>query len=190
MVYKLKQKQSKARREKHQKKGLIAMILISAVLITSSTLYYVKRHNKPTSTPSNPAETINYTPTSPVEQKETDEHKDSIVKDQDVQSQIPKPLTSSGKKSVTPTITNADTRRISSYIVGIFEEEGTCTATFTKGSTTKTKTSSGFGNVSYTQCAPIDIEDNFLTSGTWQVKVSYSSVRSEGVSTTKQVIVP
>lgn len=69
--------------------------------------------------------------------------------------------------------------------MGVFEEGGTCTATFVKDGETRSKTSVGFQNSSYTQCAPIDLEPGFLTKGTWSVVVSYASPKAEGASISK-----
>ena len=167
---------------------IIAGIIVSGVLIAGGSALYINRRNNKVDPPANtPKETINFAPTSPVEQKETDDHKDELVKDQPATT--PPAGTSNGKKAVTPTITNADSQSINSYVMGIFEEDGTCTATFTRNGTTRTKTSAGFGNVSYTQCAPMDLESGFLSAGTWQVVVSYSSAKAEGASAAKEIVI-
>lgn len=188
-MYKLKQKDKKIKKIPSEKRLLITLAIVSIFLVGSALMVRRYRSKSADVLPAKPTETINYGPTSPVEQKESDDHKDALVKDQNTQTQNPT-TTTSGKIAVVPTITNASASTVNAYIMGIFEETGTCTATFTRDGVTKTKTSSGFGNVSYTQCAPIKLEQGFLSSGTWQLVVSYSSPKSEGFSTTKQVVSP
>lgn len=160
------------------------------VLAAGSVLAYRHFSNKPDATKTNnPSEKVNYTPASPVEKKESEDNKDRIVEEQNQAQNTPTPSTGS-KKSVTPTIVSADSRNVSAYVTGIFEEGGTCTATFTKGAISKNVTSRGFQNVSYTQCAPINLADGSLSSGTWTLVVNYSSSTSKGESASKQVVVP
>lgn len=154
------------------------------MLAVGGFFVYANRNNKPSNTTQDKSnETINYKPASPVEKKETEDHKDSLVKEQ---ANTP-PTETSDKKTVKPTITNANQTSVNAYISGIFEENGSCTATFTKGSVTLTKSSVGFQNVSYTQCAPINIDSGFLSNGSWIVSVKYTSDKSEGVSDSQQI---
>lgn len=127
----------------------------------------------------------NYVPATPTEKGESENTKDSIVKQQgDTPSSTS--TTPGQKKSVTPVITNAN-GSINGYVSGIFEEGGTCTATFTMDSKVLSKTSAGFGNVSYTQCAPINLEPGFLSPGTWRITLKYSSTTAEGSSAPQTV---
>ena len=179
-MYKLKQKDS----IKLNKKLLIVLVLVVFMLTVGVFFVYSNRNDKFTNTPNDKSiETINYNKASPVEKKETEDRKDSIVKEQ---ANTP-PTTTSGKITVKPTITNASQTTLNAYIAGIFEENGSCIATFIKGSSTLTKSSVGFQNVSNTQCAPINIEPGFLSNGTWIVLVKYISDKSEGVSNSQQI---
>lgn len=126
--------------------------------------------------------TINYAPATPEEKQQVNDTKDKIVADQKNAANTPK--TSDNKKIVAPIITNTS-GLISAYVTGVFEEGGTCTATFVKDGETRSKTSAGFQNASYTQCAPIDLESGFLSKGTWSVVVSYASPTAEGASVSK-----
>lgn len=131
------------------------------------------------------SEPINFDPPTATEQQDAEETKDRIVSEQENSSSTPnpgQPQSPGSKKGVTPTITEASRSVVKVYVTGIFEEGGTCTATFTKGSQTLTKSSDGFQNASYTQCAPIELSGNFLSSGKWSVTVKYSSSVSEGTS--------
>lgn len=179
-VYKLKQKDT----IKLNKKLLAVLIFFVFMLAAGGVFVYTKSNDKSTNTPQDKStETINYNQASPVEKKETEDHKDSLVKEQ---ANTP-PTATSDKNTVKPTITNANQTTVNAYISGIFEENGSCTATFTKGSSTLTKSSVGFQNVSYAQCAPINIDPGFLSNGSWIVSVKYSSEKSEGISDSQQI---
>jgi hypothetical protein len=113
-------------------------------------------------------------PTSTDKQAAAD-RKDQIVQQQQNQSAAP----ASGTKTVTVVVTEASSSSVKGYVQGVFEEGGTCTATATQGSQTVNKTSTGFQNVSYTQCAPISWS---LGTGTWMVNLSYKSATAAGNS--------
>lgn len=100
--------------------------------------------------------------TTEVEAKETEEHKKDLAQDN---SQKP-------ASSPSLVITEANGSVVRFYVNGVFEDGGTCTATATQGPQTVTRTSTGFKNVSYTQCPPIQWN---LPSGSWEVVVKYKS---------------
>jgi hypothetical protein len=182
LVYKSTQKMPNKKKTTSifsHKKILVGGLATLVILGAAGGGYWYKNRS---TTPEPVAErkpTINYAPPTEAEKKEAADNKDRIVKETQ-EANNPAPTTSSGKKAVTPTITN--TRgSVNAYVSGIFEDGGTCTATFTKDGTTLSKSSAGFENVSYTQCAPIDIT-GFLSSGHWSVTVSYASATAEGSS--------
>lgn len=120
------------------------------------------------------------------EKKETEQHKENLP-DANSSPSSNASGNSEQKKTVKPTITDTSNNSIKSYVSGIFEDGGTCTATFTQAGRTLTKSSTGFENVSYTQCAPIDFEAGFLSTGKWSVTVKYSSAIAEGVSDARSI---
>lgn len=88
---------------------------------------------------------------------------------------------------VTPVITSArqNDREIfvAAYIPQIFENNGECTLTASKGSEVITKTGAGFANASTTDCAPFIIDrSTFGEAGEWKIIVSYSSSNFVGSS--------
>lgn len=169
----------KSKKHTTKKKVLVSALLVFLLVGGGLGAYKFMHRNDVPVTTTERQPTVNYSEATAAEKKEADANKERIVKE----TEEPAPSgTPSQKKAVIPTITQANPNNISSYVSGIFEEGGTCTATFTKGSTTLTKTSSGFQNVSYTQCAPINIESGFLSPGSWSVKVSYSSDTAQGTS--------
>ena len=178
-MYSHKQKLKNKSKVSRSRKLLLIIFLV--VLATSLVWVLFVRNNtkKDTPTTNSNNQDIKYAPATPEEKKEAENKKNEIVKKQENQNNnIP---TSGTKTNVIPTITNT-TGSINAYISGIFEEGGTCSAIFTKDTSSLSKTSVGFQNVSYTQCAPMNLESGFLSSGKWTVVVKYSSDKSEGVS--------
>jgi len=179
-VYNRKQKNKKSSAQTKPALALIVVILFVGLI--GGGLYLRNRHAKRiTGSPRVP--TINYTPATLTEKQENNDAKDKIV-DQQKNNPTSSPSTNpsnDSKKSVTPTITNTN-GSINALVSGVFEEGGVCTANFTKGSSTLSKTSVGFQNASYTQCAPMDIGSGFLSPGVWNVTVSYVSATAAGTS--------
>lgn len=150
---------------------LISLAVIAAIGFGYGIYYYATKSDPVPETPSG----IKLAPPTKEEKQQSEDSKQKIV-DQQKNSNT----ANSGKKQVTVTITNATTDNVSSYVSGVLEDGGTCTATFTQGSTTVSRTSSGFSNVSYTQCAPIT--PSLPSGGSWSVTVKYDSSTSGGTS--------
>ncbi|MCX6727360.1 MAG: hypothetical protein NTX11_00915 [Candidatus Saccharibacteria bacterium] len=181
-MYNYKQKDQNKKSSTRKKSILILIALVLIGGLVGGGLYLRNRNTQKTSDSPRVA-TINYAPATPNEKQESNDVKDKIVAQQK-NNPAPSPGTNppnEGKKSVTPTITNTN-GSINAFVSGVFEEGGVCTATFTKGSSTLSKTSVGFQNVSYTQCAPMDLGSGFLSPGVWNVTVSYASATAAGAS--------
>lgn len=93
------------------------------------------------------------------------------------------------KSTVTPMFTDAsqygNTVEVRAYINGIVESDGTCTFTFTKDAKTITKTSASLTNPNYTNCETVSVPTSeFASKGTWQLKISYQSPKSQGSAST------
>ncbi len=157
------------------------LLIVAALIIVGigAALYFNSRSptnsgsgtkNAPTTAPY-----VNLQPATEQEKQQSQAAKDAIAAQQNQT-----PASSSGKKQVTPVIAHADGSSVSAYVGGVLEDGGTCTATFTKGSTVKTFTSQASANVSYTTCGAMTVTG--LTSGAWQLVVSYSSSTSAGSS--------
>lgn len=162
-------------------------ILLLTFLIVLVALYFVFKDKKVTQEkPTNTGETIKYEPASPQEKSANDALKDELSnKNKDVSNENLSP--GSTKTTVTPVIVNASKSSVSAFINGVFEDGGTCTASFSNGSSTLTKNVEGFKNVSNTQCAPFDLESNFLGTGSWTVTVSYVSANASGTSKPQEI---
>jgi hypothetical protein len=129
-------------------------------------------------------ESVNLKPATKTEKQEAENKKKEIVQEQ----QEAAAKTSGSGNSTTDsqvTITAADEREVRAFVSGIFEEGGTCTAKATQGTKSITAQSEGFGNVSYTQCAPITWP-TLLSSGFWNIAFTYQSAKTTA-STTKTI---
>jgi len=79
---------------------------------------------------------------------------------------------------------------VSVTMTGISEEGGTCTATATKGSKKVTVTQSADYNVNRVECGGLRFDRANLSSGSWNVTVSYLSKKFTGTSASTTVKVP
>jgi cytoskeletal protein RodZ len=160
-------------------KRLLIVALVLLLGLGAYALFHHKQNSpaKPAakSNNSSPNSNINYGPPSDAEKQETQAHKEDLAQNPPVS-----PPTSSGKKAVTPVITSTEGNQVYAYVPGVFEDGGTCTATF--GPQKLVKTSKGFANASYTSCTPISIPTGFST-----VVVSYSSSSAEGNSQATEI---
>lgn len=101
------------------------------------------------------------------------------------------PSTGDDRTAVVPFITTADwddaakALDVSAIVPGIVEGGGTCTVTLTSGSTTRTAEGDGVAASSYTGCEAVAVTG--LATGTWQVRVSYSSPTAAGASAVRTV---
>jgi ABC-type Na+ efflux pump permease subunit len=167
------------------KKVKILVICAVLLLVAGGTAFALVRHDsseqpKPVATGDKPE--INYRPPTKEEQAAGDQAKQAIV---DKEKQQSANQNSSGLTKVTPVISYASADTVTAYVPGVFEEGGICTATFTQGGTIITRTSSGFENASYTQCAPISPE--LPNTNAWSVSVNYKSATAEGSSKATEI---
>lgn len=138
---------------------------------------YLYQNNSPAN-PSSPNDTINLSPPTEQEIKETEEHKKTLPS-----NSTPTNQNNQESSGVTPVITSADQSTVRAYVSGISEDGGVCTATFTQGASVFSKESSGFRDVNTTICEPIRLErSDFSSSGEWTVVVAYKSSLVEGIS--------
>lgn len=126
---------------------------------------------------------INYGPATKAEKKETEEHKKNLEKqvgsnDSTTKSEVPE-----GKANVVVTYVSSTESR--GYVSNVFEDGGTCTITYTKGSQKVTGSSEGIMDVNKTTCPTITVP--VLSSGDWTAVLSYSSPKISGSSAPQTV---
>lgn len=173
------------------KKQSIALVAVLVLAMITSGLLYAKNRNLDSSQPASPdatqAQDINFDPPTAEDAQRAADNKQRLT------DQPSQPNASPGtKKSVKPTITGAgqygEVVEISSFVGGVFEDGGTCTATFTSGGTSFTSSVQAVSNVNTVNCPTISVPiSNFNPRGTWSVTISYSSNTAAGTSDPKQV---
>lgn len=190
-TYKRNKKISGSKRTK--KTVWILASLAVVALIVGLASYILTRGNDSDFDKTSTGHDVNLNPPTPEEKAETEEHKDSLA-EKEGNPTPPTPTTPSGKLAVVPFITFAGQEggdvSVSGYITEVFEENGTCTATFTKGTLSHSQQSKGFRDFKHTSCAPITApRSNFAEGGTWTVTLSYSSPTAVGSSQPRSVAI-
>lgn len=169
------------RTKKLSRKNLVLGAGVLLVLLLAG-LGWAHWHNKSTK-PSTTSPSGSLSPPTAADKQAASDNKDQIVNNQTNQDNS----SNTAIKNVTVVITDANSSGVRGYVQSVFEEGGTCTATATQGSQTVTKTSTGFENVSYTQCAPINWSST-LGVGNWTIALAYKSSDAAGsVSRTIEV---
>ena len=165
------------------KKNLVFIIIPLILVVVVVIIFLIFRANSNKDQDA----TINYSPATQIEKQESEDKKEEIVKDNknDIASANNQPQNQQSVKQVIPVITNASSGSINGFVGGIFEDGGVCKATFTNGTSSLSKSSEGFKNVSTTQCTPIIMDKGLLSPGQWSVTLSYASNTANGISTTK-----
>jgi len=162
-------------------KTLIIVGILVVAIASAGALWIKHSHNTPPAPPG-----VKLASATKQEKQEANDNKDRILaqekngQTQNSQSSQASAASPAAKKQVSVIVTSADASIVTAYASGVFEDGGTCTATFTQGGTVVTRNSAGFKNVSYSQCTPIT--PNLPNAGSWSVVVSYSSATAEGKS--------
>ena len=151
------------------------------LIAIAGIIYYNREDSKPKLSDSG----INLDPATPEQQAESDDQKTQTADNDKADSgQDPENPT---LKTVSPVIVDASQYdsaiEVRSYISGIIEDGGTCTATFKKGSQTITRTSSGSKDATTTLCEKITVNRaDFPEAGSWSVTLTYTSSTATGAS--------
>lgn len=176
------------------KKFLIISLIVALLAIGAGIAYYLNQraHNSEQS-PQSPTseETLNLNPPTKEDlQRVNDNKQGNLAREEALENQpAPQPGT---KKAVKPVITYSGQYgpavEVGGYINGVFEDGGTCTATFTRGGASFSKSVQAVKNTNSVDC-PVMMAQNseFAQKGTWSVAVIYNSVSASGASDPKQL---
>lgn len=179
---------------KPRKALLITLITIAILLIGGGAAYAFYMHNSKNNTPTN-QQGVNLEK-SDTEKAAIDNLKnnpgDKLQNNQTDTPSTPSTNQSSGKQAANVLITNAGiyngTVSVGGMVTNVTENSGTCTYSFTNGSTKITKTTDTLSNPTSTTCKTVSFSSNELSqSGTWSITLSYSSSTSEGTSSAKEI---
>lgn len=171
---------------KHKITKKVVIISVAAALVLGGGVAFAyqkvaTRDDKPTEV-TTPSDTPTFSDGAP-----TEDEKQALIERNE---QRVNPSPTEGKRSVSPVITSASQAgnevTISAYVAGVVEEGGTCTLKATKGSLTVTKSVTGVGNATTTNCPPIFVSTSeFSETGEWTATVSYESAKASGSSQSK-----
>jgi hypothetical protein len=173
------------------KKVLLPAIAI--LIVGTASLWWVQQDSKTSSQQTakveGSQEDINFDPPTKEEKEGNDQNKTAIEQ----RDKLEQPGTSPAQtREVKPTITFADQYgtqvEVGGYVNSVVEDGGTCTARFTRGSSSFSKTSVGVRNASSTNCPVITADvSEFSSKGTWSVVLSYASSSVAGSSDSKNL---
>lgn len=180
---------------KKPSKKTTLVVLIAVILAIGLSIFLIDKSRDKTSDEA--AQTaaqqagINLALPTAEDAQRVDDNKKKIVERQ-TQESNQTPTTPGTKKSVIPVVTYAGQYgqdiEVGGYVDGIFEDGGTCTATFTQGSVSKTRTVQSVKNTNAVDCPAMIISTLELgQKGTWKVFISYSSSTSEGKSSAREI---
>jgi cytoskeletal protein RodZ len=172
------------------RKKVLILSLAAGLIIIAGIIVFFLFFNK--SAPqqqqaTNPVNTTNLDPPTTEEQQEAEQNKIEVTKDQQKETETtPKPQPGQ-KIDAKPFIVyvgqNGDAIELNGYTSAVFEDGGTCTATFTKDSLKVVRESKGFADARHTTCPPMSVPRNeFAQSGDWKATLSYSSSTATGTS--------
>lgn len=156
--------------------GAIALALLGASVFAAVQIRDEDTESGPIEITTADGQKLIVEPTTDNEKKETEDYKQQLAQNNG----------QSGASTANVIITEASGGVVRAYVSGVYEDGGICTATAVQGSQVVTRSSTGFKNVSYTQCPPIEWN---LSSGTWTIKVTYKSTTAEGQSAPQEVSV-
>jgi hypothetical protein len=169
-------------------KKILLLILLVVLLVGG---FFVYRHfsSKPKSgspvKTSLPAEQkVDLSPATQQDTEDVNQHKEDLSKnDQSNSSQ------GADLKSVSLVIVDAaqydQQVEVRAYVAGVVENGGTCTYTFTSGSSKVTKQTKAVADATTTRCPTLDVAKSEFSVGNWSVSVSYKSLTAQGTSSAK-----
>lgn len=165
------------------RKLVIAIVGVLIVIAFAGLFIYKKTHHKVATLEPTPATKIDLSPATPEEQQDSNQHKEDTLKE-DTPATTPG---ADGQRTVSVVIVDASQVdsdvEVRSFVSNIIEDGGICKATFTKGSRSFTRQSTGVQDATTTRCgrivAPVS---DFTEKGMWNVTVQYNSSKATGVS--------
>lgn len=163
---------------------------ILVLAVAGGAYYWLQVRTKPQVLPSDP--TVNLAPPTQEDAQRVEDNKQKIVQQQEQEGNRESTPTGT-KQTVKPTIIYAGQYGGSVEVgaeVAVFEDGGTCTATFTSGSSTLTRSVQGVRNVNRVTCPTITVNTaEFNPKGSWSVTVTYDSTSTAGTSNPQTIAV-
>ncbi len=180
---------------KKQSNKKLLLVLCAVIIIAGLSFLYYRSTNKnnlekPSST-TGQTQGLNLSPPTAEDAKRAETNKEKNVTRDETINNTPTPEPGK-KKSVKPTITYAglygDSAEVGGFVSGIFEDGGTCTATFTLSGTTFTKSVTAVKNISTVDCPVMSApKAQFTQNGKWSVTILYDSSTATGKSDPREI---
>jgi hypothetical protein len=172
--------------------GALALLILGAGAVFSLRDSQPKPADSQSADLSNAEDIINLDPPTAQDAQRVDENKERLAEKQ-AQEDSQAGQSSTSKKQVTPIITYAgqyDQQIEVGAYVSVFEDNGTCSATFTNGSKSFVKTVQAVKNVSTTNCPAMAAQaSEFSPKGSWTLVVTYDSPISNGHSASRTLVI-
>jgi hypothetical protein len=177
----------------NSKKVVIIVVAIAIILAVIGAAGYFYLHRNDIKRDENGV-SIEQTPQD--KKQEQDLKDDPTKKQQPTQTDRPTEPTVDQKsqlQQVNVVLTNTGvtngTVSASGFVSNVIESNGTCKYIFTNGQKTVEKTSTTLTNPTSTTCKTVEFNSSELGTGTWKVKINYSSSASTGVSNELEVTI-
>lgn len=178
---------------KTKRSKIIIIVILVLLLAGGAALYAIKkdRNSADDAATDKPKQEINYDPPTEEEKKQAEDNKARLTEDEARRKSQSQP-TASNKASAIPEIGVAKVAggfvELGSNVPGIFENNGTCTAKFTRSAYTVSRqiTSVAEGRATYCPLIKVPVSE-FPEKGTWQVKVTYDSGAYGGTSPERSI---
>ncbi len=167
------------------KKILIVLVIVLTLTGIVGYFFFFKNDNNLNKSPDS---NINYGPPTKEEAAAGDEQKTT--------NEAREKAVQNNKPATTANIVLVDanqyfeTVEVRGYISNIYENGGTCTATFTQDEKTIKQSTSAQKDATTTQCGAIDIpRSKFPSGGQWIVVLNYSSDKASGSSSPQNITI-
>lgn len=144
--------------------GLVLIGAILFVLEKKGITNLIKTKPKQVSSTGQPQETINYTPTSPDEQKQIDDNKTNPQKTPANQQPV------AAEVSILSAVQNGNNVVVQTKLTG--DGWKSCTLSLTQGANTITKTAEAFYQREFSSCAGFTVTTSELTNGVWIINLT------------------
>lgn len=174
------------------KQKILISSLVLALAISGAIVYLALRSSSSQDIKKDTTQNINYDPPTEEEKQQAEDNKERIIEEEN-NNKDPE-ADDDGRVIVAPIISSAaivgSDVEVRSYVTGTIENGGTCQATLTQNGNTVSKESTSVADATTTICPPLRIPLSQLSSGTWSIVVTYSSLTSTGTSNSASVEIP
>ncbi len=177
---------------KSHRRELFGLLVVTLLIVAIGAYLYAQRKSSTPMPPVNspkPTGTVNLEPATEQDKQAADNNKEDLINRND---RPPGQERGDNRNVVKPIITYAGQYgpqiEVGGYVPGVFEEGGTCTAKFTNGSNSFSKSIKAIRSANSTDCpAMVASAEEFSPKGSWSVVILYDSTTSAGISDSRTI---